>query len=53
MKILVTYYSDTGNTEKIAVAIKNGLEEQEVDLIPVKEVDPTSLNSYDLVFLGS
>ena len=53
MKILVTYYSDTGNTEKIAVAINNGLADQEVDLIPVKEVDPSSLNSYDLVFLGS
>ena len=53
MKILVTYYSDTGNTKKIAESIMDGLENQEVDLIPVKEVDPTTLQSYDLVFLGS
>lgn len=53
MKILVTYYSGTGNTERIAKAIKNALVDQDVDLFPVKEVDPSSLKSYDLVFLGS
>lgn len=53
MKILITYYSGTGNTEKIARAIKDSLNDHEVDLFPVKDVDPTSLNSYDLIFLGS
>jgi flavodoxin I len=55
MKILITYHSDTGNTEKIAKSMKEGLEEkkQNVSLIPAKEVDPSSLNSYDLVLLGS
>jgi len=53
MKILITYYSGTGNTEKIARAIKEGINDHAVDLFPVKDVDPTSLSSYDLVFLGS
>ena len=53
MKILVTYFSGTGNTEKVANAIKEGLTEHEVDLLPVKKTDPESLGSYDLVFLGS
>ena len=53
LKILVTYYTGTGNTEKIAKAIKEGITGHDVDLLPVKDVDPTSLNSYDLVFLGS
>ncbi len=53
LKILVTYYTGTGNTEKVAKAIKDALEEHEVDLFPVKEVDPNTLSSYDLAFLGS
>ncbi|MHA1256481.1 MAG: flavodoxin family protein [Promethearchaeota archaeon] len=52
MKILVTWYSGTGNTEKIAKAINEGITGHDVDLLPVNDVDPTSLNSYDLVFLG-
>ncbi|MFX1390685.1 MAG: flavodoxin family protein [Promethearchaeota archaeon] len=53
MKILITYYSGTGNTEKIAISIKDGIIDHEVELLPVKKVDPNSLSSYDLVFLGS
>ncbi|MFX1311701.1 MAG: flavodoxin family protein [Promethearchaeota archaeon] len=53
MKILISYYSQTGNTEKIAKAMKEGLIEHEVDLLPVKEVEPSNLKLYDLVFLGS
>jgi len=53
LKILVTWYSGTGNTEKIAKAINEGITGHDVDLLPVNDVDPTSLNSYDLVFLGS
>ena len=53
MKILVTYFSGTGNTEKVANAIKDGITGHEVDLFPVKSVDPNTLSSYDLVFLGS
>jgi len=53
LKILVTWYSGTGNTEKIAKAIKEGITGHDVDSLPVNDVDPTSLNSYDLVFMGS
>lgn len=53
LKILVTWYSGTGNTEKISKAIKEGITGHDVDSLPVNDVDPTSLNSYDLVFMGS
>ena len=53
VKILITNFSNTGNTEKIAISIKDGLEGQDVDLKPVKDVDPSSLTNYDLIFLGS
>ncbi len=53
MKILITFFSNTGNTEKVANSIKDGLTDHDVDMIPVKEVDPKTLNSYDIVFLGS
>ncbi|UCC18458.1 MAG: hypothetical protein JSV62_10110 [Promethearchaeota archaeon] len=53
MKILVTYFSNTGNTEKVAQSMKDGLEGHEVDFKPVKEVDPMSLKDYDIIFLGS
>ena len=53
MKILVAYFSTTGNTEKVAKAIKEGITGHDVDLLPVKSIDPNSLGSYDLVFLGS
>ncbi len=53
MKILITYFSNTGNTEKVAYSIKEGLKENEVDLIPVKDVDASKITAYDLVLLGS
>lgn len=53
LKILVAYYSGTGNTEKIARAIKEAITEHDVDLLPVTRVNPESLKSYDLIFLGS
>ncbi len=54
MKVLVAYYSETGNTEKIARAIyEEGSKEHEVHLKKIKEVAVDTLNDYDLVFLGS
>ena len=53
MKILITYFSQTGNTEKIATSMKEALTDEEVDLLPVKDVDPSNLITYDLIFLGS
>ena len=53
LKILITYYSNTGNTQKVAESIKDGLSEENIQLISIKDLDPSVLNSYDLVFLGS
>jgi flavodoxin I len=53
MKILITYFSNTGNTEKVAYSIKDGLKSNDVDIIPVKDVDPSKIAFYDLVILGS
>ena len=61
MRILVAYYSETGNTAKIAGAIREGLsaEGHEADLMEVSDArnpgEPSAdaLNAYDLVFLGS
>ncbi len=53
LKILVAYFSTTGNTEKVAKAINEGITGHDVDLLDVKGIDPSSLGSYDLVFLGS
>jgi flavodoxin len=52
-KILVTYFSQTGNTEKIAQSICDGCEGEEVEIKPIKDVNPSMLNEYELVFLGS
>ena len=61
MKILVVYYSETGNTAKIAEAICEGLmaKGHEADLMEIAdaarpdEIAPDTLSAYDLVFLGS
>ncbi|MFX1258978.1 MAG: flavodoxin family protein [Promethearchaeota archaeon] len=53
MKILIAYFSQTGNTEKIALSIKEALKDEKIDLIPIKDIDPSNLNKYDLIFLGS
>ncbi len=53
LKILITFFSNTGNTEKVAISMKDGLTEHDVDMIAVKDVVPETLSSYDIVFLGS
>lgn len=50
---MITYFSKTGNTEKIAKSIGEGLKGEYVDLKSVKDVDSSSLKNYDLIFLGS
>jgi len=52
MKTLVVYDSLYGNTEKVAKAIGGGLA-GEVTVLPVGEVDPSELKSFDLLFVGS
>jgi len=54
MKILITYFSQTGNTEKIAKAIhETSSKNHESTLRIIKKVKIEDLNDYDLVFIGS
>jgi flavodoxin len=49
MKILVTCYSETGNTLKVARAIYGEIEGEKA-LVPLAELE--SLDGYDLIFFG-
>jgi len=54
MKILITYFSQTGNTEKIAQAIHGHVSKNhESDLKTIKKVKIDDLEDYDLIFIGS
>ena len=54
LKVLVAYYSETGNTEKIAKTIyEEASKEHEAHLKRIKDINADTLNDYDLVFLGS
>lgn len=53
MKILITYYSETGNTEKIAKSIGEGIAKESPSIKEIKDVDINSLNDYELVFFGA
>ena len=50
MKILVTYFSETGNTEKVAQAIYEGIQKAEKEISPLQET--TSVVEFDLIFCG-
>jgi flavodoxin/ferredoxin len=53
-KIAVVYFSQTGNTGKVAQAIARGLEKSgaQADLMRLEKTDPESLSAYDLVGFG-
>jgi flavodoxin I len=55
MKILITHFSQTGNTAKVARAVYEAVSSRghEVDLREINEVTVESLNEYDLIYLGS
>jgi flavodoxin len=60
MKVLIAYFSQTGNTSKVARAIYQAVLSQrppsqghEVALKAIGEVSARNLNDYDLVYLGS
>ena len=50
MKVLVAYYSDTGNTQKVADAIYDAVGESEKEICLSKEA--SNLSDYDLIFCG-
>jgi flavodoxin I len=49
MKVLVTYYSQTGNTEKLARTIYNAID-TEKELLPIEAVPDTG--GYGIIFVG-
>ncbi len=55
MKILVTPFSETGNTKKLAEAITGPAETaaHEVVVSSLQDANPVSLKGFDLVFVGS
>ena len=55
-KILVCYYSRTGNTQRMAEAVGQAAREvegTEVDVLPVGKVTPRDLLKYDAIAMGS
>jgi menaquinone-dependent protoporphyrinogen IX oxidase len=54
MKVLVTHFSQTGNTEKVAKAIQEeAAQANEVELKKLEEISPGDVADYDFIFLGS
>ena len=54
MKVLITYFSQTGNTEKIASAIHNeAAKNHEVQSKQLKDISAADLAAFDFVFIGS
>ena len=55
MKCIVIYFSQTGNTEKVAKAIQAGVKNAagNCDLVKIKDANPRRLYEYDLIGLGS
>ena len=54
MKILVTYFSQTGNTRQIAEAIQaESAQSNETNLTPVDKVAAERLDDYNLLFIGT
>ena len=54
MKVLVTYFSQSGNTEKIAKAIwEEASQANEADLKKLEDITPGDVAGYDIIFIGS
>lgn len=55
MKILILYFSQTGNTQKVAETISSSLNEQghTIHLSNINNYDPKDLNDIDIIGIGS
>jgi len=55
MKTLITYFSQTNNTARIAAGICEAMisQGQQVRMERILDISPETLNDYDLVFIGS
>jgi flavodoxin len=52
MKTLITYFSETGNTKKVAEGIYEVISGDK-ELVDITDLDIDTLNNFDLIFLGS
>lgn len=52
--VLLVYWTGTGNTEMMAEKIKEGLENQNIDveMAMVDEIDPLEVSNYNKILLG-
>ena len=54
MNVLVTYYSQSGNTEKIAKAIcEEAARTHNAELKKLENISPDDVAGYDFIFIGS
>ena len=54
MNVLVTYFSQSGNTEKIAKAIcEEAAQANTADLKKLEDITPDEAAGYDFIFIGS
>lgn len=55
LKTAIVYFSQTGNTNKLAEAIADGLQRGGLacDLVPLVKADPQNLLKYDAIGLGN
>jgi flavodoxin/Fe-S-cluster-containing hydrogenase component 2 len=55
MKCIIIYFSQTGNTEKMALAMQKGVRKAagNCDIVKIKEANPRGLMDYDLIGLGT
>ena len=55
MKCIIVYFSQTGNTEKVARAIHTGIKQAAgyCDIIKIKDANPRLLFQYDLIGIGT
>jgi len=53
MKILIAFYTSTGNTKRIALSMKKVLENYDIDLLEIDDYESRDLSGYDLIILGS
>jgi flavodoxin/ferredoxin len=54
MKVLIAYYSQTGNTKRIAEAIHRGMSRvvEVCDIADIRDTDPRRVREYDLIGIG-
>ena len=55
MKCMIIYFSQSGNTKKIARAIWRGMNPrlEQCDLVSIEQADPRDVTNYDLIGIGS